>query len=168
MWCTFIIARIALWVHFGVISPKLHIYHSNPSNHFIMCRVSFWCNNLIMHTYCAFHIYHVLIAIFSLSGVLFPPIERDSEVKIDNSSWRILVLNRQVKSLFLKQYSGFLKPGKHKLLSAHLWFKVIWSSYDAYDSKVSWVSSICSYTYCITSISCSQYLAKPDSLFVFC
>ena len=108
MWCTFIIARIALWVYIGVIALNLYNCQMNPSNLLSMFRDSIWCINLIMHTYCALHRCHDDCC-FSLSGVhSLLSVEREPEVKINNASWRILVLNRQVKNLFLKQYSGFL------------------------------------------------------------
>ena len=120
-------------VHFGVISIKLHICHSNLATH--RTCLELYQSALICS---CIHIAHCTYAMcwmfFSSSFVLFSPVERDSEEKID-SSWRVLDPNGQVKNLFLKQYSGFLKPGKHNLLSAHLWFKVIWSSYDACGSK---------------------------------
>ena len=128
-------------VHFRVISLKLHSCHSNLSNPLSMSRASLQCINLIMHTCCALHC-AMVDCCFSLPGVLFPPLDRNSEVKINSSRGQILDPNGQVKSCF-EAILWFSIPGKHNLLSAHICFPSVFRNLvNAYDSKISCVSSI--------------------------
>ena len=75
----------------GVISLKLQNCHSNPSNPYNMSRAYFQCNSLIMHTYCALH-YAMVDCCFSLSGVMFSPIERDPKRRSTTPIDKYLIL----------------------------------------------------------------------------
>ena len=99
--------KMASPIRGGLFSPFPIIVSMNPSNPYIMFRASFRCINLIMHTYCAFHICHVLIVIFPFRCSV--PSDRTRLRGEDQQLlWRILDPNGQVKHLSLKQYSGFL------------------------------------------------------------